>query len=122
MRWFRRLLWIGALLALLMGGWFFAARNDVPVRVHYLLGETLELALWKALVGAFAAGAVTIGVFAVFAAMRHGLLQRRYRKLITGLESEVHQLRNLPLAPDSEAAGGSRMVDVAPVSGSGRNA
>ena len=122
MRWFRRLLWIGALGALLVGGWLFAARNDVPVRVHYLLGETLDLALWKALVAAFAAGAVSVGAFTVFAAMRHGLLQRRYRKLISGLESEVHQLRNLPLAPDSEASGGSRGMGVAPVSGPGRDA
>jgi len=122
MRWVRRVLWIGALAAVLVGGWLFAAGNDGPVRVQYLVGETLDLALWKALLGAFAAGALLVGAFTVLAAMRHGLVQRRYRKLITGLESEVHQLRNLPLAADSDAAGRSRLTDVVPVSGPGRDA
>jgi uncharacterized integral membrane protein len=121
MRWVRRLLWIGVLAATLVAGWLFAASNDVPVRVHYLVGETLDLALWKALVGAFAAGALVVGVFALLSALRHGLMQHRYRKLISGLESEVHQLRNLPLAPEPEGTG-PRATDVALVSGAGRDA
>ncbi len=122
MRWVRRLLWIGALAATLVAGWLFAARNQVPVRVHYIVGETLELALWQALLGAFAAGAFGVAAFTLLAALRHGLVQRRYRKLISGLEAEVHQLRSLPLAPDSEVPGGSRATDVAPVSRLGRDA
>lgn len=106
MRWVRRFLWIGVLTGLLVGGWLFAARNETPVRVHYLFGETLELALWQALLLAFGAGALLVGAFATLAALRHGLVQRRYRKLISGLETEVHQLRSLPLAEASEAAAG----------------
>jgi hypothetical protein len=30
------------------------------------------------------------------------MVQRRYRKAVGGLEAEIHQLRNLPLAPDSD--------------------
>ena len=44
-------------------------------------------------------------LFLVFSSAKNGLVNRRYRKAIGGLEAEVHQLRNLPLAPDSEARG-----------------
>jgi hypothetical protein len=120
MRWIRRLLWIGALGATLVAGWLFAARNAAQVRVYYLVGETLEVALWQALGVAFAAGALGVGALMVLAAMRHGLVQRRYRKLIGNLETELHQLRNLPLTPDAESADARSAV--ASVAGRGRDA
>ena len=120
MRWIRRLLWIGALVATLVAGWLFAARNAAQVRVDYVLGTTLEVALWQALLAAFATGALAVGALMLFAAMRHGLVQRRYRKLISGLETELHQLRNLPLTPEVES-GDSRSA-VASVTGRGRDA
>jgi hypothetical protein len=30
------------------------------------------------------------------------MIERRYRKAVGGLEAELHQLRNLPLATDGE--------------------
>jgi uncharacterized integral membrane protein len=118
MIWVRRILMIGALAALLVGGWVFAAGNGEPVYVNYIFGRTAEkVALWKALVGAFVLGAGLIGAFAVYFGMRHGLVVRRYRKLLGGLESEIHQLRNLPLAPDPESPGGSRAGFAAPPGG-----
>jgi hypothetical protein len=118
MIWVRRILMIGALGALLVGGWVFAAGNGEPVYVNYIFGRTAEkIALWKALVTAFVLGAGLIGAFAVYFGMRHGLVVRRYRKLLGGLESEIHQLRNLPLAPDPESPGGSRAGFAAPPGG-----
>src|SRR5215471_10095997 len=109
MIWFRRILVIGALTALLVGGWVFAAGNGEPVFVYYVFGRTAEkVALWKALLAAFGLGAAAIGALALFFGLRHGLVVRRYRRLLGGLESEIHQLRNLPLAPDPESPGGSR--------------
>ncbi len=106
MRWVRRAL----LLALLVGattvGWQFAAENQEPVSVHYLTGELEDMALWKVLLGCFGSGAGLVTLFTMFASAKNGLVSRRYRKAIGGLEAEVHQLRNLPLAPDSEAQGG----------------
>jgi hypothetical protein len=119
MRWFRRILQIGVLVALLIGGWMFAAENGQPVQVSYVLGQTGELRLWQALLVAFAVGALGVGAFTLLASLRHGMVQRRYRKLVGGLESELHQLRNLPLAPESEAPGGRALRPGAPPGGAG---
>lgn len=120
MRWLRRILQIGALLAILIGGWMFAAENGSPVRVHYLLGETAEIALWLALLCAFAIGALGVGAFTLMASLRHGMVRRRYRKLVGGLESEIHQLRNLPLSPDPDAPGGPSRRATPPGGAAGR--
>jgi uncharacterized integral membrane protein len=108
MIWVRRILLVGVVLLFLVGGWLFAAQNAEPVRVNYVFGEFAELALWKALVSAFAFGAACVGAFSLLLGLRHGLVVRRYRKALGGLESEIHQLRNLPLAPDPESPGDAR--------------
>ena len=99
MRALRRALAIAVFVALLVAGWRFAANHPHPVRIHYLVGETGELALWVALLGAFAAGGVIVGVLAAFQLARLSMLARRWRKSAARLEAEVHELRNLPLAP-----------------------
>ena len=58
------------------------------------------IALWKALLVAFAAGVVCAGLGWLRLAVKHGLMNRRYRRMLGDLESEIHQLRNLPLAPE----------------------
>ena len=111
MRWVRRVLVLALLVGSMIGGWRFAAENQEPVRVHYVAGEFAEFELWKVILGSFGAGAALVGLFAMFSSAKNGLISRRYRKAIGGLEAEIHQLRNLPLAPESEAraspAGGS---------------
>lgn len=102
MRWVRRGLLLAVLAGLMVLGWLFAAENETPVRLHYVAGELTELALWQVILLSFAAGAGTTGVFAAFYSAKHGLVARRYRKAIGRLEAEVHQLRNLPLAPESD--------------------
>jgi uncharacterized integral membrane protein len=119
MRWFVRILQIGVLAALLIGGWLFASENGAPVQVSYVLGQTGEIRLWQALLSAFALGALGVGAFTLLASVRHGMVQRRYRKLVGGLESELHQLRNLPLSPDPDAKGGARPAQSGGVGGRG---
>ena len=99
----RRVLGIAAFVGLLVVGWRFAAEHPQPIRIHYLLGETGEIALWVALLAAFGAGAASVGALALTQLVRLGLLARRYRKAVEKLEVEVHELRNLPLAPEAPA-------------------
>ena len=98
MRALRRALAIAAFVGLLVAGWRFAADHPEPVRIRYLVGETRELALWVALLGAFAAGAVAMGGLAAYQLARLSMLARRWRKVAARLEREVHELRSLPLA------------------------
>lgn len=103
MRWVRRTLLLALMLGTLIVGWRFATENQEPVSLNYVAGELTELPLWKVVLVSFGAGAGLVGVVALFFSARNGLVSRRYRKAIGGLEAEVHQLRNLPLAPESEA-------------------
>ena len=103
MRWLRRLLVLAVLVGVWTYGWQFAAKNEMPVNVHYVAGEIVGVALWQVLIVAFGAGAGIVTLYHLFTSARNGLTSRRYRKTIGGLEAEVHQLRNLPLAPEAEA-------------------
>jgi uncharacterized integral membrane protein len=105
MRATRRVLAIAAFVGLLVAGWRFAAAHPQPVRIHYLVGETGELSLWAALLGAFLAGGALAGGLAGYQLARLGMLARRYRKAVARLEVEVHELRNLPLAPEAAGPG-----------------
>ena len=106
MLWLRRLVWIAFFVATLVFGWTFAHRNALPVRVDYLLG-TLEEPGWVVELASFLLGGIAAALLLGLHAARLGLAARRYRKLASGLEGELHQLRNLPLAaPDEVAARG----------------
>jgi uncharacterized integral membrane protein len=87
-------LFVGALVL----GWRFAERNADPVFVDYLFG-TVDAPRWAILAGAFGIGAAAALLLAGFQAIKLALTARRWRRLAKGLEQEVHQLRNLPLAP-----------------------
>jgi uncharacterized integral membrane protein len=102
MRVVRRLVLAALFVALLVGGWRFAAENPGPVVVSWLVGTSGELPLWLVLLVAFAAGAALTAVVAMLHLARLGMLTRRYRKAVSGLEAEVHELRTLPLAPEGE--------------------
>jgi uncharacterized integral membrane protein len=100
-------------VATLVVGWRFAHRNADRVFVDYLFG-TLDAPRWAVLIGAFALGAAVAAVFMGFQSARLALTARRYRKLASGLEEEVHQLRNLPLGPPDEARARSGDAAVVP--------
>jgi len=99
----RRIVWLAIFVAALVGGWKFAGSNSSPVRVDYLFGEFGAVPLWLALVTSASAG-VAAAVLGLSARLtRSSLAQRRYRKTVAALESEVHQLRNLPVGLDETA-------------------
>jgi hypothetical protein len=96
-------LWLGIFVGLGLVAWRFAARHAGIVTIDLWLLRWEEVPLWLALVVAFGAGAASIGLVASYGAIRAWLTERRYRRTLAGLESEIHQLRNLPLAPEGSA-------------------
>jgi uncharacterized integral membrane protein len=101
MRVARRVLAVAVFVGCLVAGWIFASRHAQPVQVDYLVGATGEVSLWVALLVAFLVGAAVATGLCLLQIGRLGLLARRYRKAVRRLESELHELRNLPLAPDA---------------------
>ncbi len=108
--WIRRLVPMGVGAGLLYLAWRLVTANGDEVTVDFLVGR-VGLPLWQALGTAFLLGAVGVGVYTLYASTRSRLLLRRYRKQLRNLEAEVHQLRNLPLAP-AEDGGAADEVDV----------
>ena len=49
MRTFRRILFFLVFVGFLVGGWRFAHQNEAAVSIHYLFGDSQEMALWKVL-------------------------------------------------------------------------
>ena len=104
MRIIRRLVLLALFLGILVLGWSFASRNAEPVAVNYVAGELAAVPLWAVILVSFSLGAVAAGVMSMFELAKQGLVARRYRKTAEGLESEIHQMRNLPLvAADSDS-------------------
>jgi hypothetical protein len=100
MRVVRRLLWVALAALVLVVGWRFASQNGAPVTIDLIVMRVAEASLWVGLVSAFGLGAICAGLGALYEITRLGLLARRYRKAVVRLESEIHQLRNLPLSVD----------------------
>jgi uncharacterized integral membrane protein len=121
MRVVRRVLGFGLFVGALALGWAFGGRNSSPISVDYLLGMTPAAPLWGVLLGAFVLGAGGVGAWGAFQVAKLQLVGRRYRKKIEALESEVHQLRNLPLA-DEPGLADPLIADTAPGSALGRGA
>jgi len=117
MRAVRRILLLVVFAGLFWVAWRFTHDNDAVVPVDLLGVRTLLLPTWVALLAAFAAGALGVFLVLLVPLARTRLVARRFRKELSGLESEIHQLRNLPLAADEGAAatavgaGGDDRVD-----------
>jgi len=117
MHWVRRLLGAAIVVAAVLGIVKLASINDAIVAVRYIWG-VVDLPLWQGLLGAFVAGFALASAGWMWSGLRSTLVQRRYRKAVGKLESQVHELRNLPLAPDAE--GEAPPPGGAPVEPSGR--
>ena len=91
----RRLISLAAFVGLLVGGWYFAANNSGSVVVHHPGGELGEFKIWAALAGTFGVGVALTALIAIYRGARMRLVLRRYRKMLDGLQAEIHQLRNL---------------------------
>ncbi len=99
----RRVLSTALSLALLIGVVAFATRstNQSPVDVNYLFGES-SWPLWQLVGGSFLAGALAAWLMSVPPWMRSRFEVRRHRKQSARLESELHELRNLPLSGEEQ--------------------
>jgi uncharacterized integral membrane protein len=109
----RRVLALLLFVALLVAGWQFADSNGATVTVDYLVGDIVDVALWRVLLSAFGLGVLVTGLALGLRLAAAGLAARRTRKELTQLESEVHQLRNLPLS-ESERHASPQQALVAP--------
>jgi hypothetical protein len=118
MRFLRRLLLLAIFVGLFWVAWDFTHGNDQLVEVQLFEWTSPPLAIWIALLTAFGLGFASASAGLLFQLGKKSLTARHYRKAVTGLESEVHQLRNLPLA------GADAPAEVAPPvggeAGSGR--
>jgi len=113
----RRSLWIALFVLAAWGGARFSNENGEPVSIYYWIGTLHGIPLWIALVASFASGlGVAIAAFAGRLA-RASLAQRRYRKTVAALESEVHELRNLPVEVGERSPG---LADSIPASDASR--
>lgn len=81
--------------------------NSVLVNVDLLFWQAPPLELWLALGLSFLIGVLCASAGLFYQLAKKSLVARRYRKAVVGLESEVHQLRNLPLAGSEMAKGGT---------------
>jgi hypothetical protein len=117
MRIARRLFLLLVFAGLFWFAWRFTHGNTLPVTVDLVFVETPDLPLWGVLLAAFALGALCAGASLVYELARKSLLARRYRKAVAGLETEIHELRNLPLAEGEE---GRADAPAGAASGSGR--
>jgi hypothetical protein len=103
MRMLRRVLVVGIFVGLFYAAWRFVSGNGTPTTVDLVVFQLPQVPLWSALLAAFALGALCAGASLVYELAKKSFAARRYRKELAGLESEIHQLRNLPLAaPDAE--------------------
>jgi uncharacterized integral membrane protein len=114
MRMLRRLLLIVVFVALFAGVWRFVGGNAQPVTIELVFLRP-SVPLWAALLGAFLLGALCAGASLVYELAKKSYATRRYKKQMAGLESEIHQLRNLPLeaseAREGPAPPHTRLVD-----------
>lgn len=104
MRWVRRILVMVLLVALPVGVHLFVTRNAAVVPLDFLAVRFENVSVWMALLSAFGAGVVLTSLVGLLRGAGLRLEMRRYRKLARELESEVHELRNLPLATDAPRA------------------
>ncbi|HVP30770.1 MAG TPA: LapA family protein [Myxococcota bacterium] len=122
MRILRRLLWVAVFVVLLVIGWNFRIANDITVRFDYLIGHSEAQPLWKVVLGTFLAGAVCASLPLLWLLARSGLLARRYRKTVARLETEVHELRTLPLGVEGPGRAIAAGSEAPPAGGASRAA
>ena len=116
----RRLFALVVAAGLAYAAWLFAVENAATVSVFYWVGEFQDVELWFALAVAFGLGAGVVGLYTLYRAFRSGLVARRYKNALAGLEAEVHQLRNLPLAVEEAAKGDETLgIEATPEPGRG---
>jgi uncharacterized membrane protein YciS (DUF1049 family) len=93
-------LWFAGLVcfvALLWLGWSFRVGNETPIDLDLIWVRFQQVELWRVILLASGTGAVVSALCVGLAWLRSRLLNRRYRRVIRRLESELHEMRSLPL-------------------------
>jgi uncharacterized membrane protein YciS (DUF1049 family) len=103
----RRLLALALFVGLFVVAWRFASANASEIEIDLLLLQLPAVPIWVALLSALGFGALSAVLFLGYQVIKKNLLARRYRKTVKSLESEIHQLRNLPLAGTDSALASS---------------
>lgn len=98
MKWVRTAIVSAITLGLLWVGWSFRSGNAGTVDVDLVWARLPGVELWWALSAAVVLGAAGSGLFFGFAWLRQRVINRRHRSTIARLESELHELRSLPLS------------------------
>lgn len=109
MKWLRFVV-IGVLLLAAVFVGLLPANNSEPVSLHYVVGQSPAVPLYWVVLLSFGLGLVVASLPFIYLILKRGLVMRRYRKVMAGLQAEVHQLRSLPLAEDAKP-------DVVPLGG-----
>jgi len=94
------LFWISGIalfVAIFWLGWSFRAENATPIDLDLIWIQFPNVEVWRVILVAIGAGAVGSAIVVGFAWLRSRLLNRRYRRTIQRLETELHELRSLPL-------------------------
>lgn len=100
MRQLRWILAIASFACVAVAFALFVVGNAQSVRLDLPLLQPVYAPLWLALAGSFFCGALAASAGLLFQLGKKTLAARRFEKRVAGLESEIHQLRNLPLAAD----------------------
>ena len=75
------------------------ANGDQRVDVTYFWNRTMaDVPVFLVILGSIFIGVALAGVFAVIEHFKHGFRERNLQAQIGALESEVRELRNLPIA------------------------
>ncbi len=100
----RRILAVILFLALFAFTWRFANENAARVDLYLGIATLSAVPLGMVVAVSFGAGAGLAGVLMLYSYVRAQLMVRRYRKAAQRLESEIHELRNIPLAGEGNLA------------------
>jgi uncharacterized integral membrane protein len=75
------------------------ANSDQEVDLTYFPGFTFrDVPVFLVILGAVFTGVLIAGVISVFEHFKHGMRERELQRRIQALESEVRELRNLPIS------------------------
>jgi len=101
---------VGLFVGTLWIGWTFRASNSALIDLELIWVRVPDVEIWRIILLALLLGAVLSALLFGFAWLRQRLLSGRYRRVIKRLESELHEMRSLPLAGHRD--GDSRSLEI----------
>lgn len=91
----KMLLYLAVVIVLVMVAY---ANSEQRVDVTYFFGRTVpDVPVFLVILGSIFVGVLIAGVIAVAEHLKHGMRERELQREIDALESEVRELRNLPI-------------------------